>query len=149
MKTKDLMSISNVREVVIVRSNDQNKGKGILGLITDVFLGPDNTVRAVRVKTSKLYLECAVQHLHPFELHCDVDWDGVHRANGHLNTENDKLNHEETEFWPNRNTEAIAKLKTIDISQEKNRTPQVEWLKEIDYITDHKRFHEHIFNSYN
>ena len=49
MKTKDLMSISNVREVVIVRSNDQNKGKGILGLITDVFLGPDNTVRAVRV----------------------------------------------------------------------------------------------------
>ena len=65
MKTKDLMSISNVGEVVTVRSNDQNKGKWILGLITDVFLGPDNTVRAVRVKTSKLHLERAVQHLHP------------------------------------------------------------------------------------
>ena len=118
------MSISNVREVVIVRSNDQNKGKGILGLITDVFLGPDNTVRAVRVKTSKSYLECAMQHLYPLELSCGVDRDGVRRTNGSLDTGNGKLNPVATEFRPKRKAAAIAKLKIIDKDRNKMNFPK-------------------------
>ena len=69
-----------------------------MGIITDVFPGLDNTLRAVRVKTSKLYLECAVQHLYPLELNCDVDRDSDCRTNGNFNTDNDKLNPEATEF---------------------------------------------------
>ena len=44
MKTKDPMSIAKVGEVVICHSDDRNKGKWILGIITDLFPGPDNIV---------------------------------------------------------------------------------------------------------
>ena len=49
-------------------------------------------------KTSKSYLERAVQHLYPLELSYDVDRDGDRGTNGNLNTDNDKLNPEATEF---------------------------------------------------
>ena len=97
-----------------------------MGIITDVFPGPDNTVRAVQVKTSKSCLGRAVQHLYPLELSCDVDRDGVRRTNGNLNTDNDKLNPEAAGFRPKRNAAAIAELKIIDITQEENEPPQVE-----------------------
>ena len=97
-----------------------------MGVITDAFPGPDNTVRAVRVKTSNSYLERAVQHLYPLELSCDVDQDTVRRTNGNLNTDNDKLNPEVTEFRPKRNVAAIAELKIIDVTQEENEPPQEE-----------------------
>ena len=120
-----------------------------MGIIADLFPGPDNIVWAVRVKTSESYLERAVQHLYPLELSCDVDRDGVRRTNGNLNTGNNKLNPVATEFRPKRNAAAIAELKIIDITQEENEPPQVKWLKDIDNTTDNKRFHEHILNSYN
>ena len=126
VKTKDPMSIAKVGEVVICHSDDRNKGKWILGIITDLFPGLDNIVRAVRVKTSKSYLERAVQHLYPLELSCVVDQDGVRRINGNLNTGNNKLNPVATEFRPKRNAAAIAELKIIDITQEENEPPQVE-----------------------
>ena len=53
-KTKDPMSIAKVGEVVVIHSDDRNKGKWTLDIITDVFLGPHNTVQAVRVKTSRI-----------------------------------------------------------------------------------------------
>ena len=57
MKTKDPMSLAKIGEIVTVHSDDRNKGKWTFGKITDVFSGPDGSVRAVRVKTSKSYLE--------------------------------------------------------------------------------------------
>ena len=47
MKTKDPMSISKVGEVVIIQRDDRSKGNWALGVITDVFPGPDNAVRVV------------------------------------------------------------------------------------------------------
>ena len=118
------MSIAKVGEVVICHSDDRNKGKWILGIITDLFPGPDNTVRAVRVKTSKSYLECAEQHLYPLELSFNVDRDGVRQTNGNLNTGNYKLNPVVTEFRPKRNAAAIAESKIIDITQRKMNLPK-------------------------
>ena len=46
MKSKYRMSIAKVGEVVIIHSDNRNKGKR-LGIITDVFPALDNTVRAV------------------------------------------------------------------------------------------------------
>ena len=126
IKTKDPMSIAKFREVVICHSDDRDKGKWILSIITDLFPGPDNIVRAVRVKTSKSYLKRAAQHLYPLELSCDVDRDCVHRVNGNLNTGNNKLNPAATEFRSKRNATAIAELKIIDITQKENESPQVE-----------------------
>ena len=92
------MSITKVGEVVICHSDVRNKEKWILDIITDLFPGPDNIFRAVRVKTSKSCLERAVQHLYPLELGCDVDRDGARRTNGNLKTNNNKLNPVATEF---------------------------------------------------
>ena len=47
MKSKYRMSIAKVGEVVIIDSDNRNKGKWRLGIITDVFPALDNTVRAV------------------------------------------------------------------------------------------------------
>ena len=87
-----------------------------------------------------------MQQLYQLELSCDVDRDGDCQTNWNLNTDNDKLNLEATEFRPKRNARVIAELKIIDVIQEGNEAPQVEWLKDIDNTTDNKRFHEHIFN---
>ena len=95
-----------------------------MSIITDVFPGPDNTIPAVQVKTSKSYLEHAVQHFYPLELSCDVDRDGDCQTNWNLNTDNDKLNLEATEFRPKRNARVIAELKIIDVIQEGNELPK-------------------------
>ena len=126
MKTKDSTSIAKVGQVVIIHGDDQNKGKWTQGIITDVFPGPDNTVRAVRVKTSKSYLDRAVQLLYPLELSFDVDQGGDRRTNRNLNTDNDKLNPEATEFRTKRNAAAIAELKVIVVIQNENEPSQVE-----------------------
>ena len=117
-----------------------------MGIITDVCSWPVNTVRAVRVKTGKWYQERTVQQLYQLELSCDVDRDGDCQTNWNLHTDNNKLNVEATEFRPKRNARVIAELKIIDVIQEGNEAPQVEWLKDIDNTADNKRFHEHIFN---
>ena len=117
-----------------------------MGIITDVCSWPNNTVRAVQVETGKSYQERTVQQLYQLELSCDVDRDGDCQTNWNLHTDNNKLNLEATEFRPKRNARVIAELKIIDVIQEGNEAPQVEWLKDIDNTTDNKRFHEHIFN---
>ena len=126
MKTKDPMSIAKIGEVVVSHSDDRNKGKWTLSIITDVFPRPDNTIRAVQVKTSKSYLGRSVQHFYPLELSCDVDRDGDCRRNGNLNTENNKLNPEAAEFQSRRNVAANAELNIIDVIQKENEPPQLE-----------------------
>ena len=71
------------------------------------------------------------------------------RTNRNLTTGNNKLNPVTTEFQTKRDATAIVELKIIDITQEENEPPQIEWLKDIENTTDNKRFYEHIFNSYN
>ena len=114
------MSIAKVGEVVIIHGDNRNKGKWTLGIIANVSPGPDNTVQAVSAKTRKSYLERGVQHLHPRVLSYDVDRDSDCQTNQNLNTSNDKLNLEATEFRPKRNAAAIAELKIIDVIQEEN-----------------------------
>ena len=109
MKTKDPMSLAKIGEIVTVHSDDRNKGKWTLGIITDVFPGPDGSVRAVRVKTSKSYLERAVQHLYPL----DIYRINSYQAEEDVTTESDKLNLKATEFQPKRNAAAIAELKLV------------------------------------
>ena len=140
MKTKDPMSIAKVGEVILCHRDDRNKEKWIVGITTDLFPGPDNIIRAVRVKTSKSYLERAVQHLYPLELSFDVDRDGVCWTNGNFNANNNKLNPVSTEFSPERNAADVAELKIIDITQKENEPPQVQWSKNIENTTDNKCF---------
>ena len=86
-----------------------------MAIIRDACSWPNNTVRAVRVKTDKSYQERAVQQLYELELSGDVYRDGDCQTNWNLNRDNDKLNLEATEFRPKKNARAIAELKIIDV----------------------------------
>lgn len=59
-------------DVVIVRSDNKNRGKWPLAIVVETYRGKDGVIRAVRLKTSKGTLERAVQHLYPMELNCNV-----------------------------------------------------------------------------
>ena len=60
-----------VGEVVIIASDERNRGKWTLGIVEELFPGRDGVIRAAKVKTSNGHLERAVNHLYPLELSCD------------------------------------------------------------------------------
>ena len=61
----------NVGDVVIIRSEDKNRGKWPLGIVEELFEGRDGKVRAVKLRAGKTFLERPIQHLYPLELACD------------------------------------------------------------------------------
>ena len=58
----------SVGDVVIVESDDKNRGNWPLAIVQRIFLRKDGVVRAVELKTSKGTLERPVQHLYPIDL---------------------------------------------------------------------------------
>ena len=61
----------SVGEVVIIASDERNRGKWTLGIVEELFPGRDSIIRAAKVKTANGHLERAVNHLYPLELSCD------------------------------------------------------------------------------
>ncbi|XP_068674448.1 uncharacterized protein [Montipora foliosa] len=61
----------NVGDVVIIRSEDKNRGKWPLGVVKELFEGRDGNVRTVKLRAGKTFLERPIQHLYPQELTCD------------------------------------------------------------------------------
>ena len=60
-----------VGDVVIIKSDERNRGKWPLGIVTELYPGRDGVVRAARLRSGKSYLERAVQQLYPLELSYD------------------------------------------------------------------------------
>jgi hypothetical protein len=58
-------------DVVIVLSDNKNRGAWPLAAVEETFPGKDGVVRAVRLKTKNGVLERPVQYLYPMELSCD------------------------------------------------------------------------------
>lgn len=58
-------------DVVIIRSEDKNRGKWPLGIVEQLYEGKDNVVRAVKLRAGKTHLERPIQYLYPLELTCD------------------------------------------------------------------------------
>ena len=58
----------SVGDVVIVKSDDKNRGNWPLAIVQRIFPGKDGAFRAVELKTSKGTIERPVQHLYPIEL---------------------------------------------------------------------------------
>ena len=59
-------------DVVIVKTDDKNRGKWPLAIVEQLFPGPDGVTRAVQLKTKNGVLERPVQHLYPLEMQCDA-----------------------------------------------------------------------------
>ena len=59
-------------EVVIIKTDDKNRGKWPLAIVESLFPGPDDVTRAVQLRTKNGLLERPVQHLYPLEMQCDT-----------------------------------------------------------------------------
>ena len=69
-KTKELTL--KVGDVVLIQSEERNRGKWSIGIVVKLIEGRDGVVREARLRAGKSYLERAIQHLCPMELLCDV-----------------------------------------------------------------------------
>ena len=58
-------------DVVLIQSDERNRGKWKLGIVVKLIKGRDGVVRAARLRARKSYLERAIQQLCPMELSCD------------------------------------------------------------------------------
>ncbi|XP_046862793.1 uncharacterized protein LOC124456377 [Xenia sp. Carnegie-2017] len=63
--------IVNVGDVVLIKSNEKNRGKWPLGIVIETYPGRDGVIRGVMLKTPNGNLERPVQLLYPMELACD------------------------------------------------------------------------------
>ena len=70
MKGGKLKSLK-IRDVIIIHSEEKNRGQWPLGIVEQLYGGRDGVIRAVKLRTSKSILERPIQHLYPLELSCD------------------------------------------------------------------------------
>ena len=101
-----------VGDVVVIQSEERNRGKWSLGVIEELYPGRDGITRAAKLRAGKSYLERAVNHLYPLELSCDTSQTYI--------PERKQLNPVAPEFRPVRNAAAAAKLRIKDIAQEQD-----------------------------
>lgn len=58
-------------DIVLIQSDERNRGKWNLGIVAKLIKGRDGVVRAARLRAGKSFLERALQQLCPMELSCD------------------------------------------------------------------------------
>ena len=98
-----------IGDVVLIRSEDRNRGKWPLGVVVELFNGRDGEIRAVKLRAGKAFLERPVQHLYPLELSCDSERPA---------TESAKLNLEAPPFRPRRDAAVAAQLRIRDSARD-------------------------------
>ncbi|PFX28395.1 Pro-Pol polyprotein [Stylophora pistillata] len=61
----------SVDEVLLIKSDDKNRGKWKVGIVTELIKSRDGVVRGARLRTGTSHLERTVQQLYLLELSCD------------------------------------------------------------------------------
>ena len=87
-------------DVVIVKTNNKNRGTWPLAIVNEVFPERDGVIRAVQLRTAKSMLERPVQHLYPLELECDLC----------TPVADPRLSPQAQDFRPRRDAAAAARL---------------------------------------
>jgi hypothetical protein len=90
-----------VGDVVIIYSEERNRGKWPLGIVQELYPGRDGVIRAAKIKTGNGHLERAVNLLYPLELSCDI----------RPSTSGENLNPEAAVFRPTREAAVTARLR--------------------------------------
>ena len=99
-----------VGEVLLIKSEDKNRGKWRIGVVTDLVKGRDGVVRAAKLRVGTSCIERAVQQLFPLELCCDRVRDEVDKLT--------PLRVEAPEFRPSRDTLVAANLRIRNLAEE-------------------------------
>ena len=116
MRRKSQMHKSiKLGDVVLIKGDNKNRGKWNIGIVTKLFKGKDDEIRAVELRAGRDKLERAIQHLYPLELSCDVN-----------RQPHDPLNVNANEFRPRRNAAAIAELRMKDQATADREEPYIE-----------------------
>ncbi|PFX28961.1 hypothetical protein AWC38_SpisGene6275 [Stylophora pistillata] len=101
----------NVGEVVLIKSDDKNRGKWKVGIVTELIKGRDGVVRGAKLRTGTSHLERAVQQLYPLELSCDRPGDGDRPPTTELRIE-------APAFRPSRDAAVAARLRMEDLAHD-------------------------------
>ena len=101
LKHKTKVLTLKVGDVVLIQSEERNRGKWNIGVVVKLIKGRDGVVRAARLRAGKSYLERAIQQLCPMELSCDVRDTQLRNSV--------QLNPRAREFAPRRAAVAAAK----------------------------------------
>lgn len=88
-------------DVVIVKTDNKNRGTWPLAMVNEVYPGSDGVIRAVQLRTAKSMLERPVQHLYPLELECDLS----------TPVADPRLNPQAQDSRPRRDAAAAARLR--------------------------------------
>ena len=97
-----------VGDVVIIKTEDRNRGKWPLGIIENLIVGNDGIARGARLRAGKSYVERAIQQLYPLELSCDKQMPASQAG----------MNPEAAPFRPRRDAAVAAHLHLQEIAQE-------------------------------
>lgn len=96
-----------VGEVVIIKTEERNRGKWPLGIVERLIVGNDGVVRGARLRAGKSHVERAAQHLYPLELSCDKPPLAAPT----------QINPEAAPFRPRRDAAVAARLRLQDITE--------------------------------
>ena len=112
----------DIGDVVMIRGEDERRGKWKIGIVKGLYRGKDQEVRSVQIKTAKGCLEQPIQLLYPLELHCNqiTSDDAVPKteevpSNGDIQGKPDELNVNASEFRPKRTAAIIGSIKMNDM----------------------------------
>lgn len=98
-------------EVVLIKSDDENRGKWKVRIVTELIKGRDGVVRGAKLRTGTSHLERAVQQLYPLELSCDRPGDGDRPPTTELRIE-------APAFRPSRDAAVAARLRMEDLAHD-------------------------------
>ena len=107
---KEKPMIININDVVMIKGEEKNRGKGKIRIIENIFMGKDNTIRSIRIHTRKSVIERPTQLLYLMELHCDS------RTTTSNNQGEKTLDINAEEFQPKRSEAAVVEQRMRDIA---------------------------------
>ena len=105
----------NINDVVVIKRHEKNRGKWKIGIIENIFMGTDNTIRSVRIRTRKSIIERPIQLLYPVDLYCDS------KTINSKTQVNKTLNVGAEEFRAKRSAAAVAEQGIIGIKDNENQ----------------------------
>ena len=94
-------------DVVIIKSDENNRAQWKLGVVEDLITGQDAVVRGAKLRTPKSVMERPVQFLYPLELTCDMAVEAAPPA----------LNPTAPAFRPRRNAAVAARARIQELAQ--------------------------------
>ena len=105
--------VPQIGEVVIIKSEEKNRGKWALGIVQDLIMGRDGVIRGAKLRTGKSNIERPVQFLYPLELSCNREY---------LKPEPATLNLEATDFRPKRRAAVTAEHRIREIAEDEQNS---------------------------